>query len=63
MAMAIKPDEATIIKKEMIHDFVGELCNNKVTKEYWNDCAKSREYFSASDVAEMKKLCNGMGDK
>lgn len=59
MAMAIKPNEATVIKKGMLPSFLNELCANKVNKEYWNECAASRSVFSSSDIEEMKKMCNG----
>lgn len=62
MAMAIKPDEATIIKKGMLSSFLSELCAQKVTKEYWNECAAARDVFSSSDIEKMKKMCNGDND-
>lgn len=62
MAMAIKPNEATIIKKGMLSSFLNELCTQKVTEEYWNECAASRDIFSSSDIEKMKKMCNGDND-
>lgn len=59
MAMAIKPNEATVIKKGMLPSFLNELRASKVNKEYWNECAASRSVFSSSDIEEMKKMCNG----
>ena len=59
MAMAIKPNEATVIKKGMLPSFLNELHASKVNKEYWNECAASRSVFSSSDIEEMKKMCNG----
>lgn len=62
MAMAIKPNEATIIKKGMLSSFLSELCAQKVTEEYWNECAAARDIFSSSDIEKMKKMCNGDND-
>lgn len=59
MAMAIKPSEATVIKKGMLTSFLSELQASKITKEYWNECAASRDIFSSSDIENMKKMCNG----
>ena len=60
MAMIIKPNEATIIKKDMLSSFLAELCANEVTKEYWNECRSSRTLFSSSDMEKMKKMCDGV---
>ena len=59
MAMAIKPNEATIIKTGMLPSFLSELHANKVTKEHWKECETSRNIFSSSDLDKMKKMCNG----
>lgn len=59
MAMAIKPNEATIIKKGMLPVFLSELHANRVSKEYWKECEASRDIFSSSDLEKMKKMCNG----
>ena len=59
MAMAIKPNEATIIKTGMLPSFLSELHANKITKEYWKECETSRNIFSSSDLDKMKKMCNG----
>lgn len=63
MALAIKPNEATIIRKEMLHPFLKELHTNKTGKEYWKECAASKEMFSPSDIEKMKKMCNGENNK
>lgn len=57
--MPIRPNKATIIKKEKLSMFLNELNKNKVTKEYWDECAASKNAFSSSDIENMKKLCNG----
>ncbi len=60
MAMAInKPDEATIIKKEAMSLFLQQLRSQKATKDYWEECAKARNAFSASEIEKMKKMCSG----
>lgn len=59
MALTMKPNEATIIKKGMLKSFMKELQKNKVTEEYWAECAASKNAFSPSDVEIMKKMCNG----
>ncbi len=59
MALAIKPNEATIIKKGMLSSFLNELHESKVTEEYWAECAAARKTFSSSDIERMKKMCNG----
>lgn len=58
MAMMIKPNEATIIKKGMLSSFLNDLHNSKTTKEFWNECEASRNAFSTSDIEQMKKMCN-----
>ncbi len=59
MAMAMKPNEATIIKKGMLSSFLKTLNANKVSEDYWTECEASRTVFSSSDVEKMKKMCNG----
>lgn len=59
MAIAVKPNEATIIRKDMLTSFLNELRTKKVTEEYWKECAASRELFSSSDIDMMKKMCDG----
>ena len=59
MAIAMKPNEATIIKTGMLPAFLNELQENKVTKEYWEECETSRTFFTPSDIEEMKRMCNG----
>lgn len=58
MALAIKQNEATIIKKGMLSSFLNELHKSKVTEEYWAECVAARNVFSSSDVEKMKKMCN-----
>ena len=62
MALTMKPNEATIIKKGMLKSFLYELQENKVTEEYWAECAASKNAFSSSDIERMKKMCNGEND-
>ncbi len=59
MAMAMKPNEATIIKKGMLSSFIKALNASKVSEDYWTECEASRNIFSSSDIEEMKKMCNG----
>ncbi len=58
MAMAIKPNEASVIKKDKLSAFLKEVSANKVTKEYWNECIASRDIFSSSDIEQMKRMCS-----
>ncbi len=57
MAMAMKPNEASVIKKGMLSAFLSELNNNNVTKDYWHECETSRNIFSSSDIEKMKQMC------
>lgn len=57
MAMAIKPNEASIIKKGMLPAFLRELNNSRVAEDYWNECEASRNAFSPSDIEKMKQMC------
>jgi hypothetical protein len=63
MAITAKPDEATIIKNEMLSEFIDELYNNKVSNEYWEECSKSRTFFSDDDIDKMKQMINGKKEK
>lgn len=60
MAIVIKPDEATIIKKEMLASFLADLEENKITKDYWKECKESKEIFSSLDLEKMKKMCENV---
>jgi hypothetical protein len=55
----MKPGEATVIKSDMLKDFLNELCENRISKEYWNECMESRNLFSDSEVKKMKQMING----
>ncbi len=57
MAIVMKPNEASIIKKGMLSAFLSELSNSNVTKDYWAECEASRNAFSASDIEKMKQMC------
>jgi hypothetical protein len=59
MALVMKPGEATVIKSDMLKDFLNELCENRISKEYWNECMESRNLFSDSEVKKMKQMING----
>lgn len=63
MAMTVKPNEATIIKKTMLPSFLSELNSNRATKEFWDECSTSKRIFSSSDIDKMKKICNSENDK
>lgn len=42
MAISYKPTEAVIIAPEMNRAFMEKLSSNQCTKEYWDECAKSK---------------------
>lgn len=56
MAITARPNEATIIKKDMLVAFINELCANKPSEEYWSECEQSKSIFSSSDIDKMKKI-------
>ncbi|MEG1847629.1 MAG: hypothetical protein RR238_04085 [Lachnospiraceae bacterium] len=56
MTMVAKPNQATIINRDMLLAFIDELNANKPTKEYWSECEASNNLFSSSDIDEMKKM-------
>lgn len=56
MAISARPNQATIINKDMLLAFINELNANKPSKEYWSECEESSNVFSSSDIDEMKKM-------
>lgn len=56
MTMAARPNQATIINKDMLLAFIDELNENKPSKEYWSECKASNNFFSSSDIDKMKKM-------
>lgn len=51
-------NEATIIRKDKMHDFINELKNNQISPEYWKECAAAKKAFPSEKIERMKKMCN-----
>ena len=50
------PQIPFIIKPEMTRDFIKELSNHKISKNYWEECASSKQPISKEDMEMLKKM-------
>lgn len=50
--------QSTIIKSSKTKEFLKDFNDNRVNKDYWEECQQTSRFISASKVEQLKKLCS-----
>ena len=59
MAFVYKPQTPLSIKPNKTEAFIRDLRNNQVSKEYWKECASSKNVVSRENMKTLKKMARG----
>ena len=51
--------QSTIIKSSKTKEFMKAFNENRVNKDYWDECQKTSHSISTSAMERLKKLCSG----
>lgn len=51
--------QSTVIKSSKTKEFLKAFNDNRVNKDYWDECQKTSHSINTSAMERLKKLCSG----